>query len=202
MDLRSGIALSTLPLLLLAACGPDRDRDDANVGAEAAEAPPATRPAETPFASWDQNQDRLLQRAEFNAWARDEGLFDDMVGDDGLDREALNQRIYDRWDMDGDGTVTEIEWQAGAGDVYDLDYGNWTDWDADGDSQLDMNELAEAHERIGFWNELDRNADGRIDDEDLGDWFFNLFDTNDNDALDPQEWDMGRGGWFEDGMGM
>lgn len=202
MNLRSGIALSTLPLLFLVACGPDAGEDDldagADVGAEAAEAPPTTRPAEdTPFATWDQDQDQLLQREEFGTWAQDEGVFGDMVGAEGLDREALNERIYDRWDLDGDDTVTQIEWQTGTEGLYDADHGTWTDWDVDGNNELDMNELAQAHERLGLWNEIDADADGQIGDRDLSDWFFDLFDANDDDALDPQEWDMGNGGWFE-----
>jgi Ca2+-binding EF-hand superfamily protein len=184
-------------MLLLVGCGPDTADDDLDVGAEAAEAPPTTRPASTPFQSWDADQDQLLQREEFGTWAQDEGVFGDWLGDEGLDREAFNEKLVEMWDSNDDDAITQNEWQMGAENVYNMEYGSWTDWDLDGDGDLTQEEISAAHERLGFFEQLDADGDSMINDQDLGDWFFGIFDTNDNDALDGTEWDMGQGAWFE-----
>jgi hypothetical protein len=41
-----------------------------------------------------------------------------------------------------------------------------------------------------------------IDQEELGDFFFDLFDANDDSGLDVTEWDGVRADWLGDGMQM
>jgi hypothetical protein len=81
-----------------------------------------------------------------------------------------------------------------------VDHGTWTDWDLDGNAELDVSETAEAETRYGFYDRIDINQDMVIDQEELGDFFFDLFDANDDSGLDVTEWDGVRADWLDDGM--
>ena len=174
-----------------------------DVEAEAAEAPPTQRPTTTAFGEWDMNQDQTLQRDEFTRWSSDEGVFDDWIGDEGFDLEAFRGNVQDAWDIDDDGNITETEWQAGTQALYpDAQVGAFADWDADGDGNLTEEEMAAADERVDVQGALDANADGMVDEQDLGDFFFEVFDANGDGQLDTTEWEVGRDTWLDDGMGM
>jgi hypothetical protein len=194
------MGLAALSMLLLAACGPDAgERTD--LDAEAAEAPPVERPIATPFQNWDLDQNQKLERQEFGIWVTEEEGFGDWFGDEGLNREALRESAHSAWDVNDDGVVNEAEWQVGVAELYgDADYGTWTDWDLDGNAELDLSETAEAETRYGFYDRIDINQDMVIDQEELGDFFFDLFDTNDDSGLDVTEWDGVRADWLDDGM--
>ncbi len=192
------IGLLALPFLFLAACEPETA--ERGTDAEAAEAPPTTRPeapttTEAPFAQWDIDQSQTLQREEFAQWARDEGVFDDLIGEDGLDRDGLAERIHAGLDRDGDGTVTEMEWQETSSRLFD-NPGTWSDWDADGNAELDTDEVSQGLEGHGLFGEVDADADMTVNEMELGDFLFDALDANDDDALDPAEWEE-REGWIE-----
>jgi len=204
MSQRAGIiGLFAMPGLLLGGCAPDTGQQMDDVEAEAAEAPPTQRPTTTAFGQWDINQDQSLQRDEFNGWSTDEGVFDDWIGDEGFDREAFRENVREAWDVDGDGSITEQEWQAGTQALYpNAQVGTYVDWDVDGDGALTQEEMAAADERVDIQGQLDANGDGTVDQRDLGDFFFEVFDANDDGQLDTTEWEVGRSTWFDDGMGM
>lgn len=205
MSHRAGIiGLLALPGLFLGACAPDAGQQTDDVEAEAAEAPPTQRPTTTAFSEWDINQDQSLQRDEFISWSGDEGVFDDWIGDQGFELETFREDLREAWDMDGDGNIIESEWQAGTESLFggNPQIGNFTDWDTDGDGQLSQEEMMAADERINVVEELDANGDGTVEPGEVGDFFFEAFDMNDDDQLDTTEWETGRSTWFGDGMGM
>lgn len=192
------IGLAALSVLYLAACEPEPGQD-LDTEAEAAEAPVEQRPA-TPFEDWDINQDQSLQAEEFSTWARDENVLGDWVGDEGLDREAFHQRIVDVWDQNDDDIIGESEWQSGVSNLFaEGEYGAFADWDVDQNAELDLNELAEGMESHGLYARMDGDQDAIIDDTEIGDFFFDIFDVNDDAQLDTTEWDFGRSTWFGDG---
>ena len=89
----------------------------------------------------------------------------------------------------------------------DDDYGSWGEWDASGDGVLDANEVSEAFERESLYDTVDRDSDALIDDEELADWWFDLWDANDDQQIDTTEWDevgseYSRIGWSGTGNGM
>lgn len=186
------LALFALPLIT---CQPEAERGVPDV--EAADAPAADRPTTTPYQNWDANRDMVLQRDEFALWRTDQDAFDGWVGDEGLDREIFADRIHVAWDTDGDGVVTRNEWAVGVEPVLE-DPGSWSDWDGDGDSELDLNEVAESMETRGIYDVIDRDQDRVIDDEEIGDFFYDLIDRNDNGEVDVTEWDAFDEAWLDD----
>lgn len=189
------IALLGLFALPLVTCQPDAERSVPD--AEAAGAPDTERPMATPYRDWDANRDMVLQRDEFALWRTDQDAFARWVGDDGMNREIFADRIYVAWDTDGDGVVTEQEWVVGVEPVLEQP-GSWSDWDPDGDSELDLNEVAEALETQGTYDLIDRDQDRIIDDEEIADFFYDLIDLNDNGELDVTEWDAFSDSWLDD----
>ncbi len=77
--------------------------------------------------------------------------------------------------------------------------GTWKDWDADGDSELDANEISESLEARGFYDVLDADSDGVIDDDEIGDFFYDVFDLDDNGEIDVTEWDASAERWISTG---
>lgn len=193
------IGLTAFSVLFLGACNPEAGQQT-DTEAEAAEAPATQRPA-TGFEDWDANQDQALQVEEFNTWASDEDLLADWTGEEGLDRERFNERMIEVWDTNDDDQITESEWQAGVSNLYgNTDYGTFSQWDMNGDGHLDAEEVTQGNQQFGLYTRMDGDQDGVIDDVEIGDFFFDLFDVNDDNQLDSTEWDYGRQNWFEDNM--
>jgi hypothetical protein len=192
---RALYALTTGAGLLLAGCG----GSDRNAYAEnPEEREMAARTDTTPGTAWselDADGSDFLDRGEVTAWWNDvkADLGWDADTEEGLSREELVEGVRDVWDLDDDGRVTEEEWRDAAEDVWD-DTGAFTDWDGDGDSELDANELKEGLETRGLYDVVDMDRDALVDDEELADWFFDVFDADDDTEIDRTEWEST---WFE-----
>lgn len=157
---------------------------------------PVTEPeAEYAFVEWDADANRMLDRDEWTVWVTETPRWTawDVDDEEGLGTEEFGVTTVTVWDADDDDLVSEEEWRAGTDRWFgdDVDYGVWTDWDGDGDSFLDANEVAEGFEVNGLYDVVDRDADAVIDDEELADWFFDVFDANDDSEIDTTEWDWG-----------
>lgn len=190
--------LSLTAFLALGACADEPDADvegGVPTGEIEPEAPAADMEAERGFSQWDSDQDTYLVREEWDAWWADNDISGDFDtdGTDGLGQEEWANTTYSFWDADDDDRITEEEWTQGTERWFgaDAEYGAWADWDLDGDSELDANEVAEGFEREGLYDRVDRDADAVIDDEELADWFFDVFDFDDDDRIDTTEWDWG-----------
>lgn len=200
------LGLLALPALLLAACEPQGQDERGTAGADAAEAPPTQRPTEQPMAEeptiadWDQNGDQALDRQEFGSWAQEEESFDDFVGDDGIvDFEAIQEDLHSALDVDGDGTVGEGDWDAAMQDLFGDDpFGEWADWDVDGDAELDTEEFRQGAEQHGLQERMDEDDDGSVTQQEVEGFFFDLFDANDDESVDMTEWNSGRDSWLGD----
>ena len=97
----------------------------------------------------------------------------------GLTRDQFEHRVFKKWDRDGDGHVTESEWQTGVDLLWGRPQGKWPDWDRDGDARLDFREVKEGLEKRGLYEQVDTNGDGVIDDKELAAWLFNVFADRD-----------------------
>lgn len=190
---RSTVALALVAGLAMFGCADGYDDeaelDEADVG-------PETEMAEVEygFAEWDADQNRYLDENEWTTWDADQDRSAwNTDGEDGLSADEFGVVTVTVWDRDDDDLVSEDEWNEGTerwfGD--DVDYGAWADWDLDGDSELDANEVREGFETNNLYDRVDRDADLIIDDEELADWFFDIFDWNDDDQIDTTEWDWG-----------
>jgi len=146
---------------------------------------------------YDRNEDRGLDREEFGEWSRSRSA----TAGTGLDRDRFSQRVVLIWDSDDDDLVDEDEWREGLNALYgDGDHGVWADWDGDGDSELDANEVAEALETKNLYDRVDLDRDALIDDEELADWFFDVIDLNDDDVVDTTEWDSASASGYFDSL--
>lgn len=89
----------------------------------------------------------------------------------GLAAAPASAQIFEGWDGDGDGYLSEPEYEAGFGDVQygDIDYvDRWDDWDIDDDDRLSDGEFSD-----GLFETLDDDRDGMIGRDEWGD--SNLF---------------------------
>ncbi len=196
--------LLALPALLLAACAPE-GQDGATTGAEAdaAEAPPTQRPTTQPgFSDWDMDGDASLNEQEFGQWAREEGPFGTWFGEEGVDFDQIHQDLHSAMDMNSDGTVDESDWSAGIRELFgNEDPGQWSEWDTNGDGQLDEEEFTQAIQTSGLQERMDEDGDGTVTEAEVQTFFFGLMDRNDDGRLDTTEWNSGRETWFgDDGM--
>jgi len=115
------------------------------------------------------------------------------VGDGpGLTRDQFERRVFKKWDHDGDGRVTESEWQAGVELLWGRPQGKWADWDRDGDTRLDFHEVKEGLETRGLYEQVDTNGDGVIDDKELAAWLFNVFDADRAGRIQRVGWEATR----------
>lgn len=143
--------------------------------------------------SWDTDGDQALTRDEWGGWYDDNSPYDQWNTDaqEGLTETELSEGAVSIWDTDDDDELTETEWNEGVGTWYgDQDYGAFTEWDANGDSVLDANEVAEGFERENLYDTVDRDSDALIDDEELADWWFDIWDVDDDQTIDTTEWDQ------------
>lgn len=144
------------------------------------------------IAEWDEDGDGTLDPDEFGSWFNEQNFFAewDEDADDELTNREFSVVLMDRWDTNDDDVLSESEWNTGMewfGE--DADPGAWRDWDSDGDSELDANELHESLETNGLYDAVDGDQDAVFDDEEMADFFFDAFDMDDNDEVDTTEWD-------------
>ena len=200
------VGLALTALIPLAACDAGGEQmGDAELGQEV-ETAPATDAAteQTGLAEWDTDTNQELNRQEWDAWYADQGTSDQWNTDaeEGLTQDELGTGAYGLWDADGDDSLTESEWNEGMGTWFgDQDYGAWSEWDANGDSALDANEVTEGLEREGLYDTVDRDSDALVDDEELADWWFDIWDGNDDQIIDTTEWDQVGAEWSRMGAG-
>lgn len=194
--LRLGTSMALALGLALGACAPDEPDTEMDEGMEGEAA--ATGEMEADFSEWDVDTDASLNSDEFEAWWNENAP--DFGEEEAEARmEGVSQRVYRSWDTDRDDRVSEQEWREGTEDWGDdeIDWGDFTDWDGDGDSELDANEVREGLEGSNVYERIDKDDDEILDDEELADWFFDLFDANDDESIDQTEWDQ-RGAWRDD----
>lgn len=176
--------------VIAAACAPDADDEAFDDDA----APVAEEQAEpVAYADWDADQDEFLNENEFDAWwaERRADLDWDLDDEDGLTREEYGEGIFGLWDENDDDRIDESEWRTSSDRVWGAGGPTtvFADWDGDGDSELDLNEVQEGLESEGLYDRIDGDRDALIDDEELADWFFDIFDADDDLRIDTTEWE-------------
>lgn len=201
---------------LVSTCTPDSDANGESVGTEevspadgyepsavarasadttsAPEATPTVQDIDIPaFQDHDLDRDGSLRRDEFGAWVPEAGVYASWVyeAEGDLNVDGVSRRMVTVWDEDGTSLLTEAEWSAGIRSWFGPgDHGAYSDWDADGDGGLNVDEVAAALDRRGLYGRIDLDGDASIDDEELASWLFDVTDTNGDGRLDPTEWDV------------
>lgn len=70
--------------------------------------------------------------------------------------------------------------------------------DANGDSYLDADEVAEWADDDGFFEQWDADADSELDRDEIAGNAFNLWDSDGNGKITAAEWEKGTDLWYPD----
>lgn len=185
------LALATAFLAAGCATGSDQASNDGGEEVEAEDPEVRTQRRTVAFAEWDGDGDAALDRGEFVSWWEEEGMPDAWDGDaaDGISEEEFTSGLYDHWDRDDDDRITEREWEERVVVWFaDTDYGIWSEWDLDGDSTLDLDEVREGLARESLYDTVDLDDDYVLSRQESTAWVFDTFDTNDDGQIDISEW--------------
>ncbi|MGB4107442.1 MAG: hypothetical protein WBK55_06570 [Alphaproteobacteria bacterium] len=108
-----------------------------------------------------------------------------------LDSQEFPRFVYNSWDLDGDGFVEDNEWNANTTLWYPpgySDYKTYTYWDKDHDGKLDADEFGTVVTTTNLYDTWDADHDSQIDEAEYTGARFRVYDTNDDGALNMQEW--------------
>lgn len=170
--------------LVFAGCGDD------DSGVDAAADDPVT------LDTLDANGDSYLDADEIAESADDDGLFDawDADADSELDPDEIAGNAFELWDADGNGTVSEKEWEHGTALWYpdDARLTVFSDWDRDGDSELDTDEVSERFD-VSALGEAWRS--GTVGKSTFRQAYFELYDADDDGRVTEPEWRAGSAVW-------
>lgn len=141
------------------------------------------------FSTLDASGDSYLDADEIAEWVDDEGAFRswDEDADSELDRDEITGNAFSLWDSDNNGKISEQEWKRGTDLWYPSNVGVrvYSDWDGDGDSELDGDEFREQFDvsALGeFWRTDPLNA------ETFKKAYFELYDVDDDGRVSRAEW--------------
>lgn len=119
----------------------------------------------------------------------------DVDGDGFVETTYLWDESYDWWDVDDDELVDEDEYVAYT-DTWDDDWGydyewpGWDDADVDGDGYLGTTEYQELFNEEAWNGVWDADGDGVVGADEAADTFWDLFDGDDDNLVDENEYDL------------
>ncbi|MCX2740261.1 hypothetical protein [Pontibacter anaerobius] len=116
------------------------------------------------YGEWDENDDDLLDENEFYGG------------------------VYDTWDLNDDDLLDENEWTTATND-FGIENQNWKDWDTNADNSLDENEFRTGMGNTSYYTDWDADKDKMINEREYSDGIFGLWDDNDDDMLDTNEYE-------------
>jgi hypothetical protein len=108
-----------------------------------------------------------------------------------LDSQEFPRFVYNSWDLNGDGFVEDSEWNMNTSLWYpagSTEYKTYTHWDKDGNGRLDADEFGTVVTTTKLYDTWDADHDSKIDENEYTDARFRVYDTNDDGALNMQEW--------------
>lgn len=198
--IRAPITLAlTLTALVAAACG-GSDEGDMTGEMQSPDDPYMDQPVYG-FDAMDVDRDLMLTPDEFSAWSEgpefgfyyervvpDRGEVTENIGP--LDDQTLIDLLFAAWDVDDDGSLDEVEWEAAARVLEPISdtTATWLGFDVDPVPGVQPEEVLTRIERDAALQAIDADEDGQITEGELNRWFFALFDLDDNGAIDRDEW--------------
>lgn len=144
------------------------------------------------FGTLDANGDSYLDDDEIRESADVSDVFDtwNADADSELDRDQIAGNAFRLWDRDGNRRISEEEWRSGTELWYpeDVDVVVFDDADADGDSELDVDEVAERFDVSALGEAWTPSS---LDEMQFKRAYFSLYDTDDDGRVSKEEWDYG-----------
>ncbi|WP_276496427.1 hypothetical protein [Pontibacter litorisediminis] len=111
----------------------------------------------------------------------------DANDDNNLDENEFYGGFYDTWDVNNDNSLDENEWTTATRD-YGIENQNWSDWDTNSDKSLDENEFRTGMANTNYYTDWDADRNKMINEREYTDGIFGLWDDNDDDILDNNEY--------------
>lgn len=146
----------------------------------------------TDFDTLDLNGDSYLDSDEIAEWADDVGSFEswDIDQDSQLDPDDMSRNVFGVWDLDGNGSISQNEWEGSATLSYpnDTDVIVFNDVDFDGDSEIDADEFKE---RFDFSVLGEAWTSNTFDEEKFKTAYFELYDADNDGKVSESEWTRG-----------
>jgi EF hand len=108
-----------------------------------------------------------------------------------LDSQEFPVYVYQRWDRDHDGFLSDEEWKLSGVRWYGASndsYKTVTTWDKNGDGRIDPSEFNVAVSTTKLYDTWDKNANGIVDSEEYSSASFRIYDTNSDGMISPDEW--------------
>ena len=142
--------------------------------------------------AWDDNDDGLLDEAEFSQGLLDAGVFDewDVDDDDLVGSDEFAEGVYGLWDTDGDGELTIDEWDNAVDRWFSEDAVNLSveAWDENGNGAISLAEFAAGLAATDLFARFDVGAEeGVLAEDELASGLFDVADLDDDDAVDVDE---------------
>ncbi len=184
--MKNALITATLSLaVVLAGCADEPDLADSGVEPVGAD----DAAVESEFNTLDTSGDSYLDTDEVAEWVDDSGTFEewDADADSELDADELAGNAFQLWDSDDNGTVSEEEWKTGT-DLWYPQSSNVTvfsDWDGDGDSELDEDEFTERWDASLMGEQWTTIPMGK---DQFKANYFSLYDADDDGKVTEEEW--------------
>lgn len=191
MKKTAAIAAAITVALGLSACGDDPEPAAPLVEEDTLDEDTDVVGEGTEFDTLDANGDSYLDVDEVAEWVDDAGVFGewDIDADSELDAGEITGNAFELWDTDGNGTVSEQEWDSGV-ELWFPDVAPvvFSDLDSDGDSELDIDEFSE---RVDLSPVGESWTADSFDEETFEAAYFELYDTDNDGTVSESEWTSG-----------
>ena len=187
--------------LVIAGCGGAEDREvtESDVVEEALEdAPDQTAYG---FDDIDMDGDSELDADEFHEWAETPVfafyMQTDLVEDPdeprqtgALDAVVLVDALFGAWDVNDDDALDETEWEAATRVLSGLNdtEATWIEFDVDGNGVIAVDEVHAQLEDDDILAGIDADEDGVVEEQEMNEWFFTVFDRNEDGRISRDEW--------------
>lgn len=141
------------------------------------------------FDTLDRSGDSYLDVDEVAEWVDGSGTFEDADADadSELDADEIAGNAFELWDGDDNGTISEEEWKTAADLWYpqQSDVTVFSDWDGDGDSELDADEFTERWDVSAMGESWQVVPLGK---EQFKESYFALYDADEDGKVSEFEW--------------